>query len=505
LPGFQRFSQEHSSPSSRLVFHRANSLVNIKALLVLPQKVGCVDPHLIGDAALLMNEFMAGHQFRQEETRPDDLDLVVEFAASWELYNPVEIGHGISRVALMIQELCSVDEGIEQQRLALGIDPATITFDGLSLSTYQAVIFGLFAHVNAASAQVVLGNPGACGFDRLEFLREVELPQDHLDTFLRHRSLSVNDLRRKINPEGLESDTDLLQRMLEDQTFTNDFTVFRQYPVVNLTGDKHFILDYYFLAELLIYGLYWHIFDSLPGNLREDFSSLWGQLFERYVSNLLCNFYGGESHLSPLRTNLPYDRGEIDAVLDFGSDVVLFECKASLLSRAAKYNRDRGLFEREIYEKFVQSPRGSPKALRQLARAVSSALNGRLPVNGGSNFYPVLIAYEPILESFGINEYLDRLFQSELREANRRVWPLTVLSIDELEEILPYFAANDWSWPAFLLDRFGDHRRVPGYSVHQSLHNFRSQNGIPRRVNKFVMRKFDEVYTAMLREYRGVH
>jgi hypothetical protein len=140
--------------------------------------------------------------------------------------------------------------------------------------------------------------------------------------------------------------------------------------------------------------------------------------------------------------------------------------------------------------------------IRTASRAVFSALNGRLPVSRGSNIYPVLIAYEPILESFGINEYLNRLFQSELREANPRVWPLTVLSIDELEEILPYFAANDWNWPAFLLDRFGDHRRVPGYSVHQSLYNFRSENGIPRRVNDFVMRKFDEVYTAILREYR---
>jgi hypothetical protein len=90
------------------------------------------------------------------------------------------------------------------------------------------------------------------------------------------------------------------------------------------------------LAELLTAGVYWNIFDSLPRNRRESFKELWGRLFEIYGVDLLKDFYPHASGI--LAADLNYDGGQVDALLDFGQAVVVFESKSSLLTEAARRN-----------------------------------------------------------------------------------------------------------------------------------------------------------------------
>src|SRR5262245_58637233 len=56
-------------------------------------------------------------------------------------------------------------------------------------------------------------------------------------------------------------------------------------------------------------------------------------------------FCYSDSPMSPLSIDVPYSGGQIDASLDLGADVILFEFKGSLLKVDAKYKRNVTAFQ----------------------------------------------------------------------------------------------------------------------------------------------------------------
>jgi len=53
-----------------------------------------------------------------------------------------------------------------------------------------------------------------------------------------------------------------------------------------------------------------------------------------------------------------------------------------------------------------------------------------------ATIYPVCVSDEPAVESFFFTAYSNEIFQKEL-SAGSRLQPVTMMSINELEEILP--------------------------------------------------------------------
>jgi len=165
---------------------------------------------------------------------------------------------------------------------------------------------------------------------------------------------------------------------LERRSFlTESLNLFWQFPFMKLEPNRVLILDLEFLAELLTGGVYWNIFDSLPGNRRESFKELWGRLFEIYGVDLLKDFYPPASGI--LAADVNYNGGQIDALLDFGEAVVVFEIKSSLLTEAAKRSGDRAKFVADFERKFVRNEKGKAKALLQLAASCKAIEDGRIP------------------------------------------------------------------------------------------------------------------------------
>lgn len=70
-------------------------------------------------------------------------------------------------------------------------------------------------------------------------------------------------------------------------------------------------------------GLYWQIFESLEGSHRERLRELWGRLFELYVFELLGHYYPAMSQMLPV--DVAYADGQIDALLDLGDIVIVFD------------------------------------------------------------------------------------------------------------------------------------------------------------------------------------
>jgi hypothetical protein len=201
-----------------------------------------------------------------------------------------------------------------------------------------------------------------------------------------------------------------------------------------------------------------------------------------------------------LGTDIEFSDGQIDALLDFGSDVFIIEIKSSLLTETAKRSGDPAVLAADIERKFVRNERGAPKAVSQLARAANAVLRGEVQTAiRPRRIYPVLITDEPGCECLAFNAYLNERFQDEAGYIDG-VRPLTVMSVNECEELLPYSTVNAFSWADLCESRF-DHGHVTVWSVHQAIYDLRHLRGSRVERNACLLERFDVIYDALLRTY----
>lgn len=488
---------EDNPPAAKVVFNRIAVLAALKSVIAISDRLeGSLDPLLVGDIVMAINDFV-----QPQLQSPDDLDLAVASIPTWELTNPRDIAYSLSRTVMMIRKyLMGSDELVQALRQAVGINIETMRFDGLSIEDFVSVVFGLHAY---ASGVYPVHRRGVTQLviDKATFVGQTRFSPSVLESFLAKRSATFATLRAAITGGGRWT-PDEAREQVASSLFGPDFLVFRECPIMDLENGNYLILDLQFLAELLSNGLYFDVFSSLPKQKRGDFNSLWGRVFELYVWDLLGHFYKPVSGI--LQTDVEYDDGQIDAVLDFGSYVVVIECKFFLLEHKAKFSRNKEDFERQLSLKIVENQKGKKKGIRQLADAVSAIQEQRVRgARGGRTVYPVLVVSESSLECFGINAYLHRRFQ-QLRGPSADsflVKPLTVMSIQELESILPYMEAGEATWPDILEKRFDGTDRVAWISVHQALYSLLNEKSLPNRRNDFLKEEYEAIGKDMKERY----
>ena len=114
--------------------------------------------------------------------------------------------------------------------------------------------------------------------------------------------------------------------------------------------------------------------------------------------------------------------------------------------------------------------------------------------------YPVCVSDEPAVESFFFTAYSNELFQKEV-PAGSRIQPVTMMSINELEQILPYVSANSFSWPE-LLDFRSNGPTGGAFSVHQAIYDLLRSKGLPPSRNQAIRKNFDEVWRIISSRYK---
>jgi hypothetical protein len=498
--------EEGPQPDIQIVFSRAGILTNFKALIAAGAGAAGKDPldlHLIGDLSLLCNDFVGGTYLKGEPKQVDDIHLLIEFVATWELDNPRNVAYALTRVERMIKTyLSSNDLEVTKLRNEIGLDPGALTYDGLAIEDYVAIIFGIYGHGKALNVEAIFRNPGEAIIDPKTFVSKTAFPQDKLEQFLKARSLSLQALRKRITGGNAWDKKGFCDAIKSDQ-FATDTLAVKAYPLLQWSEGKTLILDIQYVSELLIYGLYWRIVDSLPDAKAERFISLWGRLLELYLFDVLGYFYPDSSQI--LRKDIEYEGGQIDALLDFGPDVIIFEFKASLLRDQTKNKRDLPLFEKEVKLKFIENEKGAPKALKQLANAAAAICNGAVKTTvKPERIYPVFVGYEPVLECLFMNKYLHDKFRPFIPENVNDVIvkPITVMSVDELEGLLPNMQAGSFTWQELLNERF-DHDRVKAFSVHQAQYDLTKKKGVEIERNKYLLDGFDAVFAEIVRRYHG--
>lgn len=471
-----------------VVFNRIGCLQTIRYLILYggPDQFEGRPIYKIGRLALLGNEFLA-HPPVPQTTSPSNLDIILMVAPTWDIMNARHLGHGMARMFTILNDILPGSEPKVQKLLTkIGLDPELIEIDGISLHQFVSIVFGLFAYG---------GNPDGQKrslFVKQEVFSQTNFPQPVLDEMLETRAPTL-DAYRDLLKKDQTLDRDAFVADTTARSFlTSDFNIFRRYPLLKLDEHNILILDLQLIAELLTQGVYYSIFNGLPSNKRDTFRELWGHLFEVYTVDLLTEFYPKFSGI--LSPDVNYDGGQIDALLDFGTFVLVIEIKASLLTEPAKRSADRATFVADFRRKFIENEKGNPKVVKQLASACRAILSGEVPTVSGKNtptIYPVFVSDEPTLETAFMNGYFNDEFQQEASMDDPHIRPMTVMTIDELEQLLTHVSDGDIHWEELLQARF-NRKAVLASSVGQTLYDMLVSKGIEVKQNQTLKLKYDE-------------
>lgn len=485
-------------PALPVVFNRVGCLQLMRHLMIYGnQAISDAGQAMeaLGELALLSNEFIQADP-RPMTSEPSNLDLLLQTISSWDVYNPSDLAYSLTRIFVFLTKILPGEDAVVRKLSSrVGIDPSQITIGDLSLSDFIATVFGLYAY----GRKMAISDPRCAIVNRQKVFEKVKFSLPVLSKFLENRSLTISQFAERLSG-GLgtrESFTDELRRR---PFLTDSLNVFRQYPLLRLDEDQALILDLQFLVELLTSGVYWKIYNSLPASRRQPFRELWGRLFELYTVNLLGEFYPPASRM--LTPDVRFPNGQIDALLEFGPDVFVFEMKASLLTEPAKRLGDRAEFVKDFNLKFVRNERGKPKAVVQLMTSCKAIEQGTIPTAARpTRIYPVLVCDEPIVEAFCFNAYLNEIFQNELGPSPV-VQPITSMSVKEFEEVLTCVSQGAFSWGDLLASRFNNNGVGP-FSVHQAIYNLVQKNKIQLQRSQIIRKAFDEVCSVISSKYNA--
>ena len=212
-----------------------------------------------------------------------------------------------------------------------------------------------------------------------------------------------------------------------------DFLPLYERPLVHV-GSRTFCPVAPFLMEKLTRGLHYLFLDPDVFSHRErrGYLDYMGAVFEKYVTELLARMYPPLSGRLVLEEELKKQTGAsvCDAIVLYGRDVVLFECKASLLPASARMDLDpEGLHARaeKIYLRGVQ----------QIGSTISELTNGGITIPGipkeSVRFFPVVITLEHSFLTRRMYEGIEAKVQSNALIPPGNVKPWQFLEIAELE------------------------------------------------------------------------
>lgn len=421
--------------------------------------------------------------------------MPLQFVPIWDIYNPPDLAYALPRMVTTLTEIFpGGDREVVSLASKLELDPASVECDGVRLVDLVSVVFGLYAF----GRKLPKTGKEAVVFDNKRIFEKAQALLPGLKRFLRRRSLSLATFKRRFGA-GASAPREIFLKGIRARSFlASGLNSFRQFPLLKLKGDRTAILDLQFLVDLGTSGVYWSIFDALPRSQRGIFQQLWGRLLELYATALLQEFYPPLSGL--LRADVAYKGGQIDALLDFPDSVILFEIKSSLLSEAAKRLGNRAEFEKQVKLKFVQNEKGHSKAVLQLAKSAKAIVDGLVPtVNKSARVYPVLVGEEAALQTLGFNTYLNAIFQENVAR-DSLVRPMTVMTMGELEEMLPYVSGNVFTWAELFETRFAG-SDVIGHSVYQAIFDWRRRRRLPAIRNVVVLERLQQLFRKMKEGY----
>ncbi len=300
-------------------------------------------------------------------------------------------------------------------------------------------------------------------------LGEHTLYRDAIQRYVALVAQSIDELRH-----GLWGQASKKKMSSDKDAPSYNYRPLREKPILYSGRGRAIILDPIFYSETASAGPLFHLLGNKVSNSKaNEIFSAFGHAFEDYACDILKRMFPDISGASPKRLSCKIDgtdqagnEFEIDACLNDVTQLVLFEMKAVVIPETRILAEDRESYLQCLREKYSVSE-GFPgdrksKGVGQLARIVTLlASKGWLGRDGEFSrarlVYPVLIVYDSLLDTpvhahFLASEfeaYLepeDRFQSGELRKGELRIAPLTIVTINDLENLetsIEHFALCD--------------------------------------------------------------
>ncbi len=324
---------------------------------------------------------------------------------------------------------------------------------------------------------------------------------------------SLGCMYHKLLPHVCVSIDELAHKAKKIPSLPNEFRLWRKYPLVKLSENKIFSIDNGFLRDKLDTGILWILRDQLEIQEKgkgADVIGLWGEIFEDYAASIVQRGIDAQSQprMETCIFKPKYARREETECTDIavygGETLVLLECKAPVLTAQTKFSGDVSEFYSGIKSKFIEST-----GIKQLCKAIQTLFHtneaerrnvNEIDVSNVKIIYPVLVLSDRTFSLVFMNEFFNSEFQrlrsSIVLQERVNIMPLTLLTIDELEDLEPYL--QDTPLHVHL------QKWLLIFNLNQSLpfsEYLRSLREREKRANTYMNQKFKRIHTDMMEFY----
>ena len=525
---------EDTSLVSRPIFHRPTVLFLMKRVLLEAKDEGGLEPgknslerYILGEVCLKLGDLLVSEE-QQARTRSDNpteekeserilSELLTQMLPFSELMNPPEFSRSLART---------------NRYLNLSKEYSKATFDdksmldffeskrGISLDTFLQMTTGIYGALIVHDVKDFIERPQEFNIRKSSHFSNLNYDKVQIESFFSLLAQTFEALNETLKNSPISKE--LFEQF--------DYTTFRKYPLFYLSEDIVTSCDASFLIEKFSFGLYHTVLNLLLefGKNPEPFFSDWGYVFEKYVNETFRAVYpeiSGRFHANAFFETKSEKEG-FDGLLEYPTALIAMEYKSGLLNAKAKYSGKAEILLKEMATKFGCSTNRS--AIKQLCSKIEFLFHTdafkrqklrNLDFPNVNNIYPVLIVNELSLE-FGLAHWrLRTWFEKELGERSIlksvKVHPLMVMTIEDLENLIPYLDAEDFTFLEFAqyysrleYMRFSwwlvkEHWYEPMTTLMDVLSRFRKENKISRRPNQHMQNEFEKFINEMSEHFES--
>lgn len=452
------------------------------------------DFDLIGDLLFLTNGLFGVKEPPAKESTA--LWVATQMGPMHETENPPDLALSWPR----IQEL------LLRRLPAAAVDPAELERlerialfnSGYGLQAWLDLSFLLFSFWSAVTFRELM----------------TDRSRGYLDPSRPHDVVSNEVLRRALEPLAVKFEH--LAEVLKIESFSRatlfDLTPFRATPLWIMPSGNVLCVDAVMLMERLGPHVFWSVMNALDtSERRHQFTGTWGLAFESYCLDAFQAVFGAKKWSYFRRPRDERTNEEIWDALAVRDDIAIaIECKGTFMRSADKYSGEPRRFFKGLSKKFGCGMHGG---VYQLARGISrvwfeGVIHGPIArPEAIKNVFPVLVTQDPILECGPVTRVLsDRLLTAiERRRGYRReprVWPLTVVTADDVDRLSMAVRASGARIDAFFK---GFHRTYPSRMV--SLGDFFTSHsaeyfGPQERVHSAIRARFETTAKSTFQRFR---
>ena len=269
------------------------------------------------------------------------------------------------------------------------------------------------------------------------------------------RYSDLTPLYEKLLQQTCVSIDELPHRTETSNPWPDEFRLWRQYPLVKLSENQVFCVDIGFLLAKIETGVFWILRNQLEKekkNTGKKIIRLRGEVVESYTASIIKRGINSQalSYRETYMVSPTYDHKDQNQCTDIavcGNDaLVLLECKAPLLTARSKFSGEFIAFHSEMKRKVIVRD-GKNQLWDAIQKLGHTNKKKRLGVKGLDMskvklIYPVLVLEDIIFSLLFMNWYFDLEFQRFVKYNDLRndlqIMPLSVLTIDDLENLEPY-------------------------------------------------------------------